>query len=340
MNNVLVTGASTFLGYHTVKRLNALGCRPRVLELPECRTDVLDRLSIDRAPGDLADPNSVRAACTGIDTLLHLAFKVNVGGGDALLAEMQKINVAGTQQLLQAAARAGVSRAVVTGSSLAVGVNRAPVPLDETANWSEHGFDLPYARMRRQAELTALSLITQRFSVSSVCPSFTFGPDDPIGAPANSLVRKLMTGKQRFTLNVGFGCLDVRDFADGMVRAAQQGRAGERYLLSGENVTANELVQRVVAITGVKGPRFNPPMPLLHAAVAVVGAVARLRRKAPPVTREVLQVIGRYAWYDSGKARRELGWTPRALDVTLTDTIAWLRRPAADESARSGAAAV
>jgi dihydroflavonol-4-reductase len=39
----------------------------------------------------------------------------------------------------------------------------------------------------------------------------------------------------------------------------------------------------------------------------------------------VLQVIGRYAWYDTSKARRELGWTPRPLQETLEDTIRWLR---------------
>jgi dihydroflavonol-4-reductase len=341
MNTVLVTGASTFLGYHVVKRLNASGCRPRVLELPGHRGDVLERLDVERAPGQLGDPPAVRAACAGIDTVLHLAFKVSVGGGAALLEEMQRINVAGTQELLQIAAQAGVRRAVVTGSALAVGVNRHPAPLSESASWSTHGFDLPYARMRRQAELAALALINPRFSVASVCPSFTFGPDDPIGAPANTLLRKLISGKLRFTLDVGFGCLDVRDFADGMLRAAEHGRAGERYLLSGENVTADQLLQRAAAIGGVKVPRFRPPAPLLHGVVAVMGAVARLRRKPAAITRDVLQVLGRYAWYDTAKARAELGWTPRPLDETLADTIAWLRHPASGHGeARDDAPAV
>ena len=69
-------------------------------------------------------------------------------------------------------------------------------------------------------------------------------------------------------------------------------------------------------------------MALLRAAVAVVGLVSRVRRRPPPVTSEVLQVLGRYAWYDAAKAQRELGWTPRPLDQTLTDTIAWLRSSA------------
>jgi dihydroflavonol-4-reductase len=120
----------------------------------------------------------------------------------------------------------------------------------------------------------------------------------------------------------------VRDFADGMLRAASSGRSRERYLLSGENVMATDLLQRAAAIAGVRAPRFMPPQPLLRAAVAAVDVLSRLRRRPAPITRDVLQVIGRYAWYDTTKARAELGWEPRPLQQTLEDTIAWLRNPA------------
>jgi dihydroflavonol-4-reductase len=291
-------------------RLKAAGVTPRVL------TDVNDKAA-------------ARDMCAGADTLLHLAYKVSVGGGAQLLEDMRRTNVAGTVELLRAAAAAGLRRAVVVGSALAVGVNRQPAPLDERADWSAHAFELPYAIVRRDAEIAALAEARPGFEVVSVCPAFTFGPDDPVGAPANKLLEKLATGKQRFMLPVGFACTDVRDFADGMVRAAERGRSGERYLLTGDNVTAVQLAQRVAAITGVPPPRFTPPTFLLRAAVGVLGVVSRVRRKPPPVTQEVLDVIGRYAWYDASKARTELGWSSRPLDRTLADTLEWLRqRPA------------
>jgi dihydroflavonol-4-reductase len=325
MNTVLVTGASSFLGYHVAKRLNTSGVRPRVLELPGSTLGALDSLDVERCPGDLGDAAAVRAACTGADTLLHLAFKVSVGGGAGLLEDMQRVNVGGTASLLQAAAAAGVRRAVVAGSALAVGVNRTAAPLDETASWSRHAFELPYANIRREAELAALALATPQFAVLTVCPAFTLGPDDPVGAPANKLIETLISGKLRFTLPIGFACLDVRDFADGMVRAAERGRSGERYLLAGENVTTNQLLERAAAVASVRAPKFTPPAFLLHGAVAAIGLLSRLRGKPAPVTREVLQVLDRYAWYDTAKARGELGWTPRPLDDTLRDTIGWLR---------------
>jgi dihydroflavonol-4-reductase len=301
-----------------------------VLERPGSTLDVLRGLDVERCAGHLDDPSAVRSACAGADTLLHLAFKVSVGGGAPAVEEMQRINVEGTRTLLQAAAANGVQRAVVTGSALAVGVNRQPVPLDESASWSEHGLDLPYARLRRQVELDALAQATPQFAVMTVCPSFTFGPDDPSGAPANKLLEALMAGKLPVRLAVGFGCLDVRDFAQGMVLAGERGRSGQRYLLSGENVTADQLMERVAQITGVRPPRFRAPAFLLNTVVGVVELLSKVRRQPPPITRDVLQIFGRYAWYDTSRSRTELGWTARALQETLTDTIGWLRgRPQA-----------
>jgi dihydroflavonol-4-reductase len=327
MDSVLLTGATGFLGYHIAKRLNAAGIRPRVLELREGRQEVLNRLDVHRCAGYLEDASAMRAACFGVDTLLHLAFKVSVGSGKALAEEMQRINITGTRELLETAAACGVKRAVVAGSALAVGVNKRPTPLDESANWGEHAFDFQYANIRRQAEMNALAHASSTFAVMTVCPSFTFGPDDPVGAPANKLVQALISGKLRFTLPVGFGALDVRDFAAGVVLAAERGRSGERYLLSGENVTVDQLLEQAASIAGVRAPHFSPPTILLRVLVGLLELVSSIRGKPAPVTREVLQIIGRYAWYDSSKARAHLGWSSRPLSETLADTIRWLRDP-------------
>jgi dihydroflavonol-4-reductase len=336
--NVLLTGATGFLGYHVAKRLNEAGVRPRVLELRDGRPDVLKGLNVERCAGYVDDAASVRSACSGVGTLLHLAFKVSVGGGAQLLEDMQRINIAGTRQLLETAAACGVKRAVVAGSALAVGVNRNPKPLDESADWAEHSFDLPYANMRRQAELNALAHASSNFAVMTVCPAFTFGPDDPVGAPANKLVQSVITKKLKFTLPVGFGALDVRDFATGVVLAAERGRSGQRYLLSGDNVTVNQLLEQVAEIAGVRAPRFVPPTPILRGLVGLLELVSSIRGKPAPVTRDVLQIIGRYAWYDTSKARAELGWSTRPLRETLMDTIRWLQNPLSNpaESAAQG----
>lgn len=321
--SVLLTGASGFLGYHVAKKLNEAGARPRVLELRDSPLGALNRLNVERCAGFLDDAASVRAACSGVGTLLHLAFKVSVGGGAQLREEMERVNIMGTKQLLETAAASGVRRAVVAGSALAIGVNRQPQPLDESADWSKHAFNLPYAHNRRKAELEALALASPAFAVMTVCPSFTLGPDDPVGAPANKLVGAVVSKKLPFTLPVGFGALDVRDFASGVLLAAERGRSGQRYLLSGDNLTVKQLFEQVAGIAGVRAPRLVLPTPLARVLVGVLQLVSSIRGKPAPVTQDVLQIIGRYAWYDTSKARAELGWSSRPLRETLTDTIRW-----------------
>jgi nucleoside-diphosphate-sugar epimerase/sugar lactone lactonase YvrE len=325
VNRVLVTGATGFLGYHVVKRLNEQGVRPRVLELPGSDPAPLSRLDVERCPGDLENPQAVRAACVGVDTVLHLAFKVSAGGGDQVAAEMQRVNVEGTRRLLDAAEAAGVDRFVLSASVLGVGVNRDPVALDETADWTEHAFEVRYAVNRRMVEQEALARATGSFAVTSVCPSFTLGPDDPVGAPANALVRSLVLRKLRFAPRVGFSCLDVRDFACGALAAAERGRSGQRYLLSGDNTTTDEFLEQVAAVAGVPVPRLRPPRALLQAAVAVIGWLSRVRGKPAPIDPGVLQLVGHYAWYDTSRARVELDWQPRPLPETLADTVRWVR---------------
>lgn len=328
VDGVLVTGATGFLGYHVVKQLNEQGIRPRVLELHGSDEKLLVRLDVERCKGDLEDPQAREAACTGVDSVVHLAFKVLTGGGAEAVAEMQRVNVEGTQRLLDSAVAQGVTRVVMSSSALAVGVNRQPSPLDETADWSEHAIDLPYAMSRRVAEQEALARATSDFAVVSLCPSFTMGPDDLVGAPANKLIESVINRKLRFSVPGGFGCLDVRDFAAGVLAASERGRSGQRYLLSGHNVTASQWLAQVAAIADVPAPRFTPPMPLIKAIVTAGEMLSKVRGKPSPIDRSVLRILGGYSWYDTTRARTDLGWQPRPLHQTLEDTIHWLQQKA------------
>lgn len=324
MNKILVTGATSFLGYHVAKKLNERGLRPSVLVPTQSEpSDILKRLDVEVIAGDLDNIASLQSACTGIDTVLHLGFLVSVGGGAE--ERMRQSNVIGTRNLVQAAARAKVARVVVTSSVLAVGVNHEKYPLDESADWDQHRFSFPYAEIRREAEQAALAMASQELSVITVCPSFTLGPDDYAGAPANKLIKAIIAGKLPIKVQVGFGCLDVRDFADGMLRIAEHGRSGQRYILNGHNVMVDDFLEQAARIAGTKPPFLTLPAWLANLLVAAIEFLSKLRGKPSPITRSVLQIIDRYAWYDTTRAQTELGWQPRPLADTLTDTIAWLR---------------
>jgi dihydroflavonol-4-reductase len=333
MNKILVTGPGGFLGYHVIKLLNARGIKPRALlrtgagAVPDAVNE-LRKLDIEEVEGAVDDPPSLRAACQGVDTVLHLTFVIRLGGGAEAEKALHDVNVVGTRNVLDAATGAGVTRVVVSSSSLAVGLGREPRPINEAADWNTCGIDLPYARSRREAEQEALARPHGAGlpTVVAVNPSFTMGPEDFQGAPANGLAQKMTKRWFRITAPIGFGILDVRDYADGVLRAAEKGRHGQRYLLSGENVMPEQLLREVASVRGVRPPSFLFPIRawMVYPVVMAHGLWCKLRSQPPKVTRSILQLWGRYAWYDTSLARRELGWEPRPLRQTITDSLHWL----------------
>jgi dihydroflavonol-4-reductase len=333
MNTFLVTGPTGFLGYHVVKLLNERGIQPRVLlprdgQAPTPALNSLRKLKVEVVEGGVDDPPSLLRACEGVGTVLHLQFTIALGGGATVAESLHKGNVVGTRNLLEAAAKARVERVVVSSSALAVGLNREPQPLDETADWKRYSFGLPYAQSRHEAEEEALARATREPpAIVVVNPSFTMGPEDYVGAPANALVMKMSRGGFRLTAPIGFGVLDVRDYAEGVLRAAERGTNGRRYILSGANVMTDQLLREVAAVAGVEPPGwlFSVRAGMLYPIVAALELWSSIRGTPPKATRSVLELWGRYAWYDTSRARDELGWTPRPLRETLESTIRWAR---------------
>jgi dihydroflavonol-4-reductase len=343
---ILVTGADSFLGYHVVKRLNQRGQRPRVLvpvtePSPSLGSLELRKLDIELAHGKFDDPASLRAACQGVRALLHLSFHLSLSAGAAVEKALHTGNVLATRNLLDAAALERVERVVVSSSSLSIGLAREPRCIDESAPWETCGLTLPYAVSRRQAEQEALARPSgaEHPVVVAVNPTFTAGPDDFSRAPANALLGRMASGL-RIDAPIGFSLLDVRDFADGVLAALERGQHGQRYLLSGGDTTPRALLGAVCRVRGVRPPRLLVPLRAgaLRPLLALQALRSTLAGEAPPVTPAVLEIWGRYAWYDTRRARAELGWQPRLLDATLLDTLAWLdsrkklqaeRRPAA-----------
>ncbi len=331
MNKVLVTGATGFLGYHVVKMLNERSIRPRALVPPgeDLSASGLTHLDVDIVDGEVGDKTVLAEACKGVDTIFHLKFGINLSSGAEIEQQLNEVNVVGTRNVLDAATEANVQRVVVSSSSLAVGLNREPKPLDETADWETYRFDLPYAVSRRQAELEALARSEQNQSptIVVVSPSFTLGPEDFIGAPANKLVKTLSKGGFRFRIPIGFGCLDVRDYADGALRAAEKGHHGKRYILSGHNVMPDQLIKEVATIAKVEPANFMIPIPawIVGPIIFLLGLWSKLKNQPPKVSSSILQLWNRHAWYDTSLAQQDLGWKPRPLADSIKDSLDWMQ---------------
>src|SRR6266540_4345691 len=126
----LVTGGTGFLGAHVVRALIAKGCVVRCLVRPCSRRDNLEGLPVEIVTGDLADAGSLARAMAGVATLYHVAADYRFWTRDP--RELYRSNVTGTENILKAAADAGISRVVHTSSVAALGLKTDGSSADET----------------------------------------------------------------------------------------------------------------------------------------------------------------------------------------------------------------
>src|SRR5215207_8216675 len=111
----LVTGGCGFIGAHLVAALVGRGHAVRVLDnLSTGRRANLDdvRGEVELVEGCLGDPDAVRAACEGVEVVLHQAALASVARSVAQPGPTHEANASGTLNVLQAAREAGVRRVV------------------------------------------------------------------------------------------------------------------------------------------------------------------------------------------------------------------------------------
>jgi dihydroflavonol-4-reductase len=112
----------------------------------------------------------------------------------------------------------------------------------------------------------------------------------------------------------------VDDVAEGVVRALERGRAGERYILSGDNLTVSELAALTLELLGLRKRILRFPNGLLR-SLARWGPSLRIPL---PFNPNVIPYATRYWFVSSARARKELGLTFRPARETLRSALEWL----------------
>jgi dihydroflavonol-4-reductase len=319
MAKALVTGANGHIGANLVRELlaNEYDVVAFVREGADMRG--LDGLEVELAHGDVRDFESVKRAAQGCSVIFHLAAPYAVWAKDP--SQIVDPTVRGTENVLRASSAA--ERVVITGSCNAVGFTRGE-PLDETS-WRERAAS-PYIRAKREQELRGFSLGDELgVDVVSVLPTAVLGPYDHRKTPTTAPFVDALNGKGPvpFAMNV----VDVRDVARGHLLAARRGRRGERYLLGGENLDAPTLADLIHKYTGQRPAEGLPPSWVLRTVAALSEAASAISGKAPMITRAILDdVDGGQPLFDIGKARRELGYSPRGGEEVIVATVEWARK--------------
>jgi dihydroflavonol-4-reductase len=316
---VLVTGATGLVGGAVVRELLARGLEVRALVRQASDPTNLVELAVEQVVGDVLDRPSVERALAGCQAVIHAAGTSSNGQEDR--ARLFAVNAGGVEVVLGAALTAGVERAVLTSSAAVLGGALVPRVADEETTSNAETLGLDYFVSKLRGEEVGLDLAARGLPLAIVRPAFVFGPGDLYGSSA-SIVLQLARGRIPAYVQGGASFCDVRDVARGHVEALLRGRAGETYLLGGQNLTMDEMVGRVCRLAGVRPP---PRLPWAVARLATRGLAlaARLGAGATPVSDALLRSSRLYTFVTSARAQRELGYTIRPFEETVRDTLRW-----------------
>lgn len=323
MEHALVTGAPGFVGAHIVRILIDRGVKVRALARPGEALENLEGLDVEIVRGDVRDPTGMTSAVAGIDTVFHAAAIYEAYTLDP--GRMYDVNMQGTFHVLEACRRAAVQKVVYTASIAALGRPPKGERADERTDYEAWDIDFAYSRSKYFSKRIAEDFAAWGLDVRIVCPGIVFGPGDRTPTPSGRLVLTLAAGKAPGYSDGGASYVDVRDAALGHVLAAERGKAGEAYIVSGHNLSNRDFLDVVCRVVGLRRRSVRIPVALARAYVRAREAVAARRGQIPDIASEFFEYGIRECFYDNGKAVRELGMRFRPIDDTIRDAVAWFR---------------
>jgi dihydroflavonol-4-reductase len=318
---VLVTGATGCIGSNLVLELARRGHEVRILCRPSSDLDILDSLPVQRFTGDICDSALLRAATRGCTTVYHAAALVTFARSAE--KEQIRVNVLGTREVVRACLESGVATLVHTSSVTSIGYPPAGTLADEGTplqQASPRGYKLS----KVLAEDEVRDGIAQGLRAVIVNPSVVIGERDS-RFHGGQLVRDSKRGRILFWVEGGMNVVYVGDVVKGMRLAAERGRTGERYILGGENLTHEEIFRRTAAIVGSRQPIAKLPLGFLKGVGVAAESLARLTGTKPLMTADLASAAGRFNWYSSVKAERELGYSMTSFDEAVSAAYLWYK---------------
>lgn len=315
----LVTGATGHVGNVLARKLLERGEKVRAFFLPGESREPISGLKVEALEGDVMDVDAVFKAMRGVKGVFHLAGVISIMPGPNPL--VRKVNVEGTRNVIRAALEHGI-KMIYTSSIHAIRRAEDGV-IDENLPYD---MDNPYgAYDRSKAEATLEVLNAARTGLEAVvaCPTGVIGPYDFRGSMMGAVIHDAAAAKPTLYVDGAYDFVDVRDVAEGLISAAENGKRGESYILSGQKISVRYLLETVREITGRNFFQMKIPFDLAKFAAMFTPVYYRFANETPRFTPYSLEVLKSNSNISHAKATRELGFQPRSLYESIRDAVKW-----------------
>jgi dihydroflavonol-4-reductase len=302
-----------------VRKLLERGENVRALILPgECRESI-SGLRVEAVDGDVLDGDSLFKSMRGVKGIFHLAGVISIMPGPNPF--VRKVNVDGTKNVLRAAMENGI-KLIYTSSIHAIqrvenGVIDEKIPYDMNNPYGA------YDRSKAEATLEVLNAARSGLEAVVTCPTGVIGPYDFRGSMMGAVIHDAATAKPTLYVDGAYDFVDVRDVADGLISAAENGKRGESYILSGQKISVRYMLETVREITGKNFFQMKIPFDLARLAAMFTPMYYQMANATPRFTPYSLEVLQSNSNISHAKATKELGYAPRSLYESIRDTVKW-----------------
>ena len=320
MMKIAVTGASGHVGTNLCRMLTDRGYKVRALIHKSTRG--LEGLDLELVKGDVTSTEDLRNLCKGCSVVFHLAACISIRETDQRCIA---VNAGSCESLLTAARSEGVRRIIHFSSIHAFSHEPQDEPLDETRAL-ELSSRVSYNRSKALGQKIMIEGSSPETEVIVLNPTAILGPNDYQPSLLGNAVIRFFRGQNPSLIPGGYDWVDVRDVCSAAINAINQGVPGECYLLSGRWKSLKEMADAVERMGGHRAPRLTLPWWLAHVGAVFLNMHATVTGGIPLYTTMSLDTLKEsHRNISSAKASRDLGYSSRPFEETMSDTLRWFR---------------
>ena len=252
--------------------------------------------------------------------IFHLAGVMSIMPGPNPF--VRKVNVEGTKNILHAALEKRIKKLVYTSSIHAIQRVEEGV-IDENIPYDMNNPYGAYDRSKAEATLEVLQAAHSGLEAVVACPTGVIGPYDFRGSMMGAVIHDAAAAKPTLYVDGAYDFVDVRDVAEGLITAAEKGKRGESYILSGQKISVRYMLETVREVTGKNFFQMKIPFDLAKFAAMFTPMYYQMANATPRFTPYSLEVLQSNSDISHAKASRELGYHPRSLYESIRDTVKW-----------------
>lgn len=318
---ILLTGADGLLGSNVVRELLNKKHEVTVFIEKNKTPTTLPTENITIVQGDILNSKEVSDAVSGNEYVIHCAANTNIWPTKSEI--IRRVNVEGTENVIDACLEHNIERLISVGTANSFASGEIDQLGNENNNYKAFVYRLDYMDSKRLAQDLILDAVKLKgLKAIVVNPTFMIGPYDSKPS-SGAMVLAVAHGKVPGFTPGGKNYINVKDAAVAIVNGLDHGRIGECYILGNENLTYQDMFNKIGVTINRKAPKRSLPAYVIKAIGKMSSIMGRAFNYTPTITHEIARLSCENHYYSSEKAVKELKLPQTPIENGVRECYNW-----------------